>query len=81
MKGHFLKELRDNAFSGAENEDANEHIEKVLEIVDLLHTPHVGKDHIMLRVFPMSLTGKAYRWAKIIPTGSITTWDNLKGKF
>ncbi|GJQ98297.1 zf-CCHC domain-containing protein [Tanacetum coccineum] len=33
LKGHFLKELRDNNFSCSENEDANEHIEKVLEIL------------------------------------------------
>ncbi|GKD15909.1 hypothetical protein Tco_1205067 [Tanacetum coccineum] len=28
LKGKFLKELRDNTFSGSEHEDANEHIEK-----------------------------------------------------
>ena len=31
LKGQFLKELRNNTFSGADNEDANEHIEKVLD--------------------------------------------------
>ncbi|GKB01681.1 DNA-directed DNA polymerase, partial [Tanacetum coccineum] len=35
LKGQFLKELRDNTFSGLDLEDANKHIEKVLEIVDL----------------------------------------------
>ncbi|GJS31821.1 hypothetical protein Tco_0492441 [Tanacetum coccineum] len=30
LNGKFLKELRDNTFSGSEHEDANEHIEKVL---------------------------------------------------
>ncbi|GJU90893.1 hypothetical protein Tco_1303316 [Tanacetum coccineum] len=29
----FLKELRENTFSGSDNEDVNEHIEKVLEII------------------------------------------------
>ncbi|GKE64729.1 hypothetical protein Tco_1518890, partial [Tanacetum coccineum] len=37
LKGQFLKELRTNTFSGSHHEDANEHIEKVLEIVDLFH--------------------------------------------
>ncbi|GJR22786.1 hypothetical protein Tco_0971313 [Tanacetum coccineum] len=37
LKGQFLKELRENTFSGSDNEDVNEHIEKVLEIVDLFH--------------------------------------------
>ncbi|GJY54304.1 hypothetical protein Tco_0445968 [Tanacetum coccineum] len=55
LKGQFLKELRDNTFSGSDNEDANEHIEKVLEIVDLFHIPNITQDQVMLRAFPMSL--------------------------
>ncbi|GKC01915.1 hypothetical protein Tco_0993525 [Tanacetum coccineum] len=39
LKGQFLKELRDNNFSGLNNNDANEHNEKDLEIVDLFHIP------------------------------------------
>ncbi|GJV00229.1 hypothetical protein Tco_1329499 [Tanacetum coccineum] len=48
LKGQFLKELCDNTFSGSDNEDANEHIEKVLEIVDLFHILKVTQDQIML---------------------------------
>ncbi|GKE58824.1 hypothetical protein Tco_1498009 [Tanacetum coccineum] len=39
LKGKYLKELHKNTFIGSEHEDANEHIEKVLEIVDLFHIP------------------------------------------
>nr|GEY01097.1 hypothetical protein [Tanacetum cinerariifolium] len=41
LKGQFLKELRDNTFSGLDHEDANEHIEKVLETFDLFHIPNI----------------------------------------
>ncbi|GJU19841.1 hypothetical protein Tco_1153183 [Tanacetum coccineum] len=41
LKGQFIKELRENTFSGLDNEDANKHIEKVLEIVDLFHVPNI----------------------------------------
>ncbi|GJU76737.1 hypothetical protein Tco_1273807 [Tanacetum coccineum] len=41
LKGQFLKEIRENTFSGSDNEDVNEHIEKVLEIVDLFHVPNI----------------------------------------
>ncbi|GKD92681.1 hypothetical protein Tco_1372518 [Tanacetum coccineum] len=41
LKGQFLKELRQNTFSGSDNEDANEHIEKVLKILDLFHVPNI----------------------------------------
>ncbi|GJY57057.1 retrotransposon protein, putative, ty1-copia subclass [Tanacetum coccineum] len=75
LKGQFLKELRDNTFSGSEHEDANEHIEKVLEIVDLFHIPKITQDQIMLRAFHVSLTGAASRWLRNQPSGSITTWE------
>ncbi|GJY24750.1 reverse transcriptase domain-containing protein [Tanacetum coccineum] len=81
LKGQFLKELRTNTFSGSDHEDANEHIEKVLEIVDLFHIPNITIDQVMLRSFPMSLTGAASRWLRNKPTGSITTWEDLKTKF
>nr|GEZ26236.1 hypothetical protein [Tanacetum cinerariifolium] len=41
-----------NVSSVSEHEDANEHIEKVLEIVDLFYIPIVIQDQIMLRAFP-----------------------------
>ncbi|GJW96117.1 hypothetical protein Tco_0177925 [Tanacetum coccineum] len=81
LKGQFLKELQTNTFSGSDHEDANEHIEKVLEIVDLFYIPNITIDQMMLRAFPMSLTGAASRWLRNEPTGSITTWDGLKTKF
>ncbi|GJW63633.1 hypothetical protein Tco_0115517 [Tanacetum coccineum] len=51
LKGQFLKELRDNTFSGSDNEDANKHIEKVNEKVyaaqvgcESCKGPHYTKD-------------------------------------
>nr|GEZ32086.1 putative reverse transcriptase domain-containing protein [Tanacetum cinerariifolium] len=48
------EELSDNTFSRSDHEDENEHIEKVLEIVDLFHILEITQDQIMLRAFPMS---------------------------
>nr|GEV15432.1 hypothetical protein [Tanacetum cinerariifolium] len=39
FKGRFLKEFRENTFSGSKHEDTNEHIRKLLKIVDLFHIP------------------------------------------
>ncbi|GJZ65915.1 putative reverse transcriptase domain-containing protein [Tanacetum coccineum] len=77
----FLKELRTNTFIGSDHEDASEHIEKVLEIVNLFHIPNITIDQVMLRAFPMSLTEVASRWLRNEPTSSIITWDGLKTKF
>ncbi|GJW24470.1 retrovirus-related pol polyprotein from transposon TNT 1-94 [Tanacetum coccineum] len=75
------RELLTNTFSGSDHEDANGHIEKVLEIVDLFHIPNITLDQVMLRAFPMSLTGTASRWLRNELTGPIITWDGLKTKF
>ncbi|GJR72670.1 hypothetical protein Tco_0085035 [Tanacetum coccineum] len=81
LKGLFLKELRDNTFSRLDHEDVNEHIEKVLEIVDLFHILNITQDQVMLRAFPMKLTGAASCWLRNEPPGSIITWEALKKKF
>ncbi|GJV75333.1 hypothetical protein Tco_1506917 [Tanacetum coccineum] len=81
LRGQFLKELQEHTFSGSENEDANEHIERVLKIVDLFTTPNVTSDQLMLSVSPITLTGAASRWLRNKPVGSITTSEILKGKF
>ncbi|GJX34347.1 DNA/RNA polymerases superfamily protein [Tanacetum coccineum] len=51
LKGQFLKELRDNTFSGLDNEDANENIEKVLKIVDLFHIPNIIQDQEVISFY------------------------------
>nr|GEX82595.1 homeodomain-like protein [Tanacetum cinerariifolium] len=56
LKGQFLKELRTNDFNGSDHEDANKHIKKVLEIIDLFHIPNITIDQVMLKEFSMSLT-------------------------
>ncbi|GJR48387.1 retrovirus-related pol polyprotein from transposon TNT 1-94 [Tanacetum coccineum] len=73
LKGQFLKELRDNTFSGTDHKDVNEHIKKVLEIVNLFYIPEITQDQIMLRDFPMSLTGAMSRWLRNEPSGSVIT--------
>ncbi|GKF96974.1 retrovirus-related pol polyprotein from transposon TNT 1-94, partial [Tanacetum coccineum] len=71
----------DNTFIGSEHKDANVHIKKVLEIVDLFYIPKITQDQIMIRAFPVSLTRAASRWLKNHSSGSITTWEVLKTKF
>ncbi|GKF23868.1 hypothetical protein Tco_0076190, partial [Tanacetum coccineum] len=73
LRGQFLKELQTNTFSGSDHEDANEHIEKVLEIMDLFHILNITIDQVMLRAFPMSLTGAVSHWLRNKPSGSIET--------
>nr|GEX22002.1 hypothetical protein [Tanacetum cinerariifolium] len=73
LKGKFFKELHDSTFSGSEHKGANEHIKKFLEIFDLFHIPKITQDQIMLRAFPVSLTGATNKWLRNQPLGAILT--------
>ncbi|GJS38691.1 hypothetical protein Tco_0563734 [Tanacetum coccineum] len=75
INANFMRELRCKLFTGTDDEDTYEHVHMVLEIVDLFHFPGVTHDAIMLRVFPITLKGRALRWKFRLPAGSITTWD------
>ncbi|GJX85641.1 hypothetical protein Tco_0336415 [Tanacetum coccineum] len=74
LKGNFLDDLYNNAFSGRKGKDAVEHIEYYLKIIDPIKLPDV--DHNKLRIvgFLISLTGGARRWLDKTEE-SITCWD------
>ncbi|GKD84411.1 hypothetical protein Tco_1355565, partial [Tanacetum coccineum] len=61
LKGKFLNDLHDNAFSGTKGEDAVEHIEYFLKIVDPIDLPNVNYELLRLAIFSISLVGKFYR--------------------
>ncbi|GJW47628.1 hypothetical protein Tco_0079274 [Tanacetum coccineum] len=54
LKGKFLDDLHDNAFSGTNGEDAVEHIEYFLKIVNPIDLPNVNQDKLSVVVFPSS---------------------------
>ncbi|GKC21198.1 hypothetical protein Tco_1023348 [Tanacetum coccineum] len=81
IKSQFMRELREDAFLGNKNEDAHDHIDRVLNIVSLFNIPGVSKDAVLLRVFPFTLTGSSKRWVDRLTPGAVNTWDLLKNAF
>ncbi|GJT47732.1 hypothetical protein Tco_0973889 [Tanacetum coccineum] len=55
-------ELREDTFFENKDEDAHDHIDRVLSIFGLFNIPEVSKDPVMLRVFPFTLIGSAKRY-------------------
>ncbi|GJT04907.1 hypothetical protein Tco_0839369 [Tanacetum coccineum] len=80
LKGKFLDDLHKNAFSGTNGENAVEHIEYFLKIVDPIDLPNVNQDKLRVVVFPISLVGDAWRWFDGIKE-SITSWVDLTNNF
>ncbi|GJZ67491.1 hypothetical protein Tco_0630731 [Tanacetum coccineum] len=80
LKGKFLDDLHNNAFSGTNGEDAVEHIEYFLRIVYPIDLPNVNQDKLRVLIFPISLVGDAWKWFDEIK-GSIDSWVDLTAKF
>ncbi|GJY13781.1 hypothetical protein Tco_0383090 [Tanacetum coccineum] len=76
-----MRELREDSLSGNKDEDAHNHIDRVLSIVGLFNILGVSKDAVMLRVFPFTLTGFAKRRIDRLALRTINTWDLLKKAF
>ncbi|GJT40794.1 hypothetical protein Tco_0940659 [Tanacetum coccineum] len=81
IKSQFMQELREDTFSRNKNEDAHDHMDRVLNIVSLFNIPGVSQDAVLLRVFSFTLTGSAKRWVVRLTSGAINTWDLLKKAF
>nr|GEU86195.1 hypothetical protein [Tanacetum cinerariifolium] len=62
IKSQFMQELRKETFFKNKNDDAHEHVERVLDIVSLFNIHRVSHDVVMLCVFPITLTGGVKRW-------------------
>ncbi|GJR62963.1 hypothetical protein Tco_1505125 [Tanacetum coccineum] len=76
LKGKFLDDLHNNAFSGTNGKDAIEHIEYYLKIIDPIKLPNVDHDKLRIVVFPISLVGGAQRSFDRTKE-SITCWVDL----
>ncbi|GKB44343.1 hypothetical protein Tco_0889285 [Tanacetum coccineum] len=73
LKGKFLDDLHKNAFSGTNGEDAVEHIEYFLKIVDPIDLPNVNHDKLRVVVFPISLDYWKLENDEIEPTNDETS--------
>ncbi|GJU03701.1 hypothetical protein Tco_1114039 [Tanacetum coccineum] len=76
LKGKFLDDLLNNAFSGTNGEDAVEHIDYFLKFVDPIKLQNVNYERIRFSIFLISLVGNASKWFNEFK-GSITTWVDL----
>ncbi|GKD84619.1 hypothetical protein Tco_1355773 [Tanacetum coccineum] len=77
----FLTELQNNAYHGIHNEDVVDHIDMVLEMLDLINIPGVDSHELRTMVFPFSLADDARQWWINEGEGKITTREKLVEKF
>ncbi|XP_013689890.1 uncharacterized protein LOC125586077 [Brassica napus] len=58
-----------------------DHIEAFERICNFSRSNGVPPDYVKCKLFPFSLEGKASRWLQSLPTGSLTSWDQVRSAF
>ncbi|KAM6567243.1 hypothetical protein CsatA_026371 [Cannabis sativa] len=69
------------SFYGLEREDPYMHVKDFLDICSTFRFQNFSDESVKLRLFPFSLKDRAKAWLNSLPTGTITTWEQLFNKF
>ncbi|XP_073290995.1 uncharacterized protein [Primulina huaijiensis] len=68
-------------FRGLAGEDPHKHLKEFHIVCTTMKPQGITEEQISLRAFSFSLADKAKYWLYYLPSGSITTWDNMKQQF
>ncbi|KAL0834227.1 hypothetical protein Bca101_086116 [Brassica carinata] len=81
IKPGMINLVQRKMFHGLSTEIPMEHIEAFEEICSFTRANGVPPDYIKCMLFPFSLADKASRWLKSLPTGSLTSWEQVRAAF
>ncbi|GJX73175.1 hypothetical protein Tco_0311770 [Tanacetum coccineum] len=65
------------SFHGLRSKDPNQHLKDFLKLVDSLDLNGENKERTRVRLFQFSLRDQASNWLERIPSGSISTWEDI----
>jgi len=80
LKSSLINLVKATQFSGKAHEDASTNLQNFLEIGSTISVNGVDKEVILLRLFPLSLEGRARKWF-YTNQENINTWTNLSDAF
>ncbi|XP_048619839.1 uncharacterized protein LOC106441362 [Brassica napus] len=81
IKPALISLVQKSTFSGLTTDIQIDHIEAVERICNFSRSNGVPLDYVKCMLFPFSLEGKAFRWLQSLPTGSLTSWDQVRSAF
>nr|GEU72304.1 reverse transcriptase domain-containing protein [Tanacetum cinerariifolium] len=79
---HMIQQVQNTwQFHGLPGDDANRHIDKILEVTQHMKQNEVSDDALRLSLFSYSLTHHDTAWYDRLPRNSIHTFDDMMRKF
>ena len=80
IKTGLITMVQASPFCGKANEDASAHLQQFLELCSTFVIKGVSQDAIRLRLFPLSLLGRAKQWF-YANKATVDTWDKCAKAF
>jgi hypothetical protein len=80
LKTGLVNLVQASPFSGKASEDANAYLQNFLEVSSTINPKGTTMDNICIRLFPLSLLGKAKTWF-YTSKDAFTTWDACSNAF
>ena len=81
IKPALIGLVRKKMFNSRAAKILMDHIENFERVCNFSRTNGVPPGYIKCTMFPLSLDGKAARWLDFLPTGSLTTWEQVRAAF
>ncbi|GJU95841.1 hypothetical protein Tco_1320597 [Tanacetum coccineum] len=82
LRHHMIQQVQNTCqLHGLPGDDAKRHIDKFLEITQLMKQNEVFDDALRLSLFPYSLTHHAIAWYDRLPRNSIHSFNDMMRKF
>ena len=81
IKPALISLVQKSTFSGLTTDILMEHIEAFERICNFYRSNGVPPDYVKCTLFPFSLEGRASRWLQSLPTGSLTSWVQVRSAF
>ena len=64
-------------FHGLAEDDPNKHLKEFHVVCSTMKPARVSKEQVKLMVFPFSLADSAKEWLYYLPSGIVTTWNEM----
>ncbi|KAH9686136.1 hypothetical protein KPL70_014249 [Citrus sinensis] len=68
-------------FRGLAGEDPNKHLKEFHVICSTMKPAGVSEEQVKLMAFPFSLADSAKEWLYYLPSGTVTTWNEMRQLF
>ncbi|WZZ08291.1 hypothetical protein YC2023_094212 [Brassica napus] len=81
LKPQYYTLVSQIPYSGLPHEHPMDHLERFEDLIAAIRMEGVPEDYLLCKLFRYTLNGEAMHWLRQQPTGSLTSWADIKNAF